>query len=94
MRFVAALLAMTMIMAASVVSAKAEPPPLINLSDGTYRAVAPPHWDGKITLRGLAEHVYSVTDYVNGKDFGTVRGPAATLNVQFEKNLLLQAKPE
>jgi hypothetical protein len=31
---------------------------------------------------------------VDGKDLGTVRGPAATLDVQFEKHLLLEAKPE
>jgi alpha-galactosidase len=67
---------------------------VIRKDESMYYAFYAPHWDGKITLRGLAEHAYGVTDYVNGKDLGTVRGPAATLNVQFEKNLLLQAKPE
>ena len=63
--------------------------------DGSmYYAFYAPHWSGKITLRGLAERAYRVTDYVDGKDLGTVRGPDATLDVQFEKHLLLQAKPE
>jgi hypothetical protein len=31
---------------------------------------------------------------VNGKDLGIVRGPAAALDVKFEKHLLLEAKPE
>jgi polyhydroxybutyrate depolymerase len=48
-RFVATLLAMTM-MLLSVASASAEMPPLITLPDGTYRAVAPPHWDGQRKL--------------------------------------------
>ena len=59
-----------------------------------YYAFFAPEWSGKITLRGLAGRAYRVTDYVDGKDLGTVRGPAATLDVQFEKHLLLQAAPE
>jgi alpha-galactosidase len=63
--------------------------------DGSmYYAFYAPQWSGKITLRGLSQRDYRVTDYVDGKDLGTVRGPAATLDVQFEKHLLLQAKPE
>jgi len=59
-----------------------------------YYAFYAAHWDGKINLRGLSQGTYRVTDYADGKDLGTVRGPAATLNVQFEKHLLLEAKPE
>jgi len=33
-------------------------------------------------------------DYVNGKDFGTVRGPVAHLSAHFSKHLLLEAVPE
>ncbi len=63
--------------------------------DGSmYYAFYAPKWSGKITLRGLAPRAYRVTDYVNGKSLGTVRGPIATLDVQFEKFLLLQAKPD
>jgi hypothetical protein len=31
---------------------------------------------------------------VNGKDFGVVRGPAATVDVNFKLSLLLEAKPQ
>jgi alpha-galactosidase len=63
--------------------------------DGSmYYAFFAPEWSGKITLRGLSSGAYHVTDYVDGKDLGTVHGPAATLDVQFAKHLLLEAKPE
>jgi len=50
-------------------------------------------WSGEIELRGLESKNYRVTDYVNGKDFGTVKGPIARLKVNFGENLLLQASP-
>jgi alpha-galactosidase len=59
-----------------------------------YYAFFAPQWSGKVTLRGLGERIYRVTDYVDGKSLGTVHGPSATLDIQFEKHLLLQAKPE
>jgi alpha-galactosidase len=63
--------------------------------DGSmYYAFYAPQWSGKVTLRGLAERAYRVTDYVDSKDLGTVRGPAATLDVKFDQHLLLEAKPE
>jgi hypothetical protein len=43
-------------------------------------------------LRGLGNRVYHVTNYVDGKDFGTVTGPEAKLNVDFTGSLLLEAK--
>ncbi|HYM05738.1 MAG TPA: glycoside hydrolase family 36 protein [Terriglobales bacterium] len=63
--------------------------------DGSmYYAFFAPEWEGKVTLRGLPGRSYHVRDYEDGKDFGTVRGPVATLDVKFEKHLLLEAKPE
>ena len=59
-----------------------------------YYAFYAPHWSGKITLRGLAERAYVVTDYVDGKDLGTVRGPVASIDVKFDQHLLVEAKPE
>jgi len=59
-----------------------------------YYAFFAPQWNGKVTLRGLGERSYQVTDYVNGKDLGTIRGPAATLDVHFEKHLLLEVKAQ
>ncbi len=48
--FVAALLAMTMLIVFMPSASFGSEPPLINLPDGTYRAVAPPYWDGKRKL--------------------------------------------
>jgi alpha-galactosidase len=59
-----------------------------------FYAFFAPQWRGKITLRGLSGRAYHVMDYVNGVDLGTVRGPEAVLDVQFEKHLLLEADPE
>jgi alpha-galactosidase len=50
-------------------------------------------WKGEVELRGLQAKSYKVVDYVNGKDYGTVTGPIAKLNVDFGDNLLLQATP-
>jgi alpha-galactosidase len=51
-------------------------------------------WRGILELRGLeANKKYRVTDYVNDKDYGEVTGPRATLPVDFEEHLLLQATP-
>ncbi len=50
-------------------------------------------WSGEIELRGLKSRNYRVTDYVNQKDFGEVKGPTARLKVTFEDSLLLQASP-
>jgi alpha-galactosidase len=51
-------------------------------------------WTGAIELRGLQQKTYRVTDYVNGKDYGTVIGPVATINATFADSLLLQVTPE
>jgi alpha-galactosidase len=50
-------------------------------------------WSGEVELRGLGPGEYKVSDYVNGKDYGTVTGPLAKLKVQFRDSLLLQAQP-
>jgi hypothetical protein len=42
----------------------------------------------------LEGKTYYVTDYVNGKDYGTVTGPLGTVKVTFTDSLLLQASPE
>jgi alpha-galactosidase len=67
----------------------------IRKGESLYYAFYAPQWSGTITLRGLVSgRSYHVTDYVDGKDLGTVRGPAATLDVKFDKHLLIEAKPE
>ena len=59
-----------------------------------YYAFYAATWNGSIELRGLDDRAYHVVDYVNGKDFGTVRGPVAHLSAEFSKHLLLEAVPQ
>jgi alpha-galactosidase len=54
------------------------------------KSAGPSPWSGEIDLRGLAPGNYRVTDYVNGKDLGTVTAPGAKLNASFPDHLLLQ----
>ncbi len=50
-------------------------------------------YSGDIELRGLGSGEYQLTDYVNNKSLGTVSGPVARIQVKFDKNLLLEARP-
>jgi len=50
-------------------------------------------WSGELQLRGLGSGEYKVTDYVNGKDLGTVTGPTGKLNAHFKSSLLIEAAP-
>ncbi len=65
---------------------------VVRKGSSVYYAFFAPEWKGKIALRGLGRGEYRVTDYENGKDLGTVRGPLATIDVQFDKHLLLEAQ--
>jgi alpha-galactosidase len=49
-------------------------------------------WSGEVELRGLGNRTYHVTNYVDGKDLGTVTGPEAKLRVDFTGSLLLEAQ--
>jgi alpha-galactosidase len=49
---------------------------------------------GAVELRGLDARTYTINDFVNGKSLGLVRGRAATLDVQFKKYLLIEARPD
>ena len=67
----------------------------IQKDSNMYYAFYADQWQGgEVELRGLEQQAYHVVDYVNVKDYGTVRGPVAKLAVEFEKYLLLEAKPE
>ncbi len=59
-----------------------------------YYAFYAPEWKGQIELRGLSENSYQVTDFENGRDLGVARGPVARLNVEFQKHLLLEVRPD
>jgi len=50
-------------------------------------------WTGDLELRGLGAGQYHVTDYVNGKDYGTIAGPTGKLHAEFVDTMLLQAEP-
>lgn len=66
----------------------------IRKGENMHYAFYSPQFDGTVELRGLDRRSYRVTDYENSRDLGTVNGPAAQLQVQFAKHLLLEAKPE
>ncbi len=59
-----------------------------------YYAFYAKQWKGTVELRGLQDRNYSVVDYVTGKSLGTVAGHNAHLPVEFERNLLLEVKPQ
>ncbi len=66
----------------------------IRKDESLYYAFYAPKWTGKVELKGLDHRAYRVTDYPNGKDLGRVSGPVANLDVEFQKHLLLEARPE
>jgi alpha-galactosidase len=59
-----------------------------------YYAFYAKQWKGTVELRGLQDRNYSVVDYVTGKSLGTVAGRSAHLPIDFERNLLLEVKPQ
>jgi alpha-galactosidase len=58
-----------------------------------YYAFFAPEYKGQVELRGLGGGRYRVSDYENGTDLGTVSGPLATMDIQFNAHLLLDARP-
>ena len=66
----------------------------IRKDDRMYYSFYAKAFDGKIELRGLESRKYRIQDYVNSRKLGTVSGPKATLDVSFQKYLLLEATPE
>lgn len=61
-----------------------------------YYALYARRWnDDDVELRGLEPGVsYTVYDYVDEKDLGTVTGPVGVLEVSFQRSLLLEVKPQ
>ncbi|SPE38868.1 Glycoside hydrolase, clan GH-D (fragment) [Candidatus Sulfopaludibacter sp. SbA6] len=66
----------------------------IRKAGSMYYAFYATEFQGKVELRGLDRRTYTVSDYENGRDLGTVRGPAGSVDVQFAKHLLIEAKPQ
>jgi alpha-galactosidase len=59
-----------------------------------YYAFFAKRWKGTVELRGLEDRNYSVVDYVTGENFRTVPGHSAHLPVEFDRDLLLEVKPQ
>jgi len=66
----------------------------IRKNGNMYYAFYAPEWNGKLQLRGLEKRAYRLTNYETGEALGTVQGPEAVWPAQFNKHLLLEAKPE
>ncbi len=67
---------------------------VIRKNRNTYYAFFASRWKGNLELRGLDDRAYHVVDYVDGKDFGIVRGPTAHLSAEFSRHLLLEVTPQ
>jgi alpha-galactosidase len=67
---------------------------VIRKDQALYYAFYAKHWKGPVELRGLEDRKYSVVDYVNGKELGTVSGRGAHLPIEFDKHLLLEVRPQ
>jgi alpha-galactosidase len=67
---------------------------VIRKDQAFYYAFYAKHWKGQVELRGLDDHKYSVVDYENGASYNTVPGKDAHLQVEFNKHLLLEARPQ
>ena len=63
----------------------------IRKDDKMYYAFYADNWDGEIELRGLGEKKYTVTDYINNVDYGSVTGPTVRLAANFKGYLLVEA---
>ncbi|HQU74318.1 MAG: alpha-galactosidase [Calditrichaeota bacterium] len=60
---------------------------------GMYYAFYGDGFEGQVELRGLQPGQYTVRDYVNDRDYGTVEGPTAALAASFDGSLLLEVLP-
>jgi alpha-galactosidase len=66
----------------------------IRKSGKLYYAFFAPQWKGRIELRGLGKGQYRILDYENNKELGVLHGPTTSIDVEFEKHLLIRADPE
>jgi alpha-galactosidase len=67
---------------------------VIRKDETMYYAFFAKQWKGPVELRGLQDRTYTVVDYVNGTNLGTISGPHAGLTVEFKRHLLLEVRPQ
>jgi len=65
----------------------------ISVNGKMYYAFYAEEFKGQVELRELKAASYRVVDYVNGVDFGVVKGPIGLIDVDFQGSLLLEAAP-
>ena len=67
---------------------------VISKGENLYYAFYAKDWNGKIELRGLKKDMnYTIRDYFNGTDLGSISGNDATIDVSFTKFLLVEVSP-
>jgi alpha-galactosidase len=64
---------------------------VVEKSGRLYYAFYAHSWSGPVSLRGLAPGRYRLRDYFHGNELGEVQAPGATLPLEFERFLLLEA---
>jgi alpha-galactosidase len=66
---------------------------VVEKDERLYYAFYAKHWDGPLTLRGLKSRRYRVRDYFNGNDLGEIDAASHTMQISFDRFLVLEAVP-
>ncbi len=66
---------------------------VIEKNGNVYFAFYAPQWKGEVELRGLQNRRYTITDFEHDMDMQKVKGPTASIKVNFKNHLLLKAVP-
>ncbi|WP_165747834.1 glycoside hydrolase family 36 protein [Cellulophaga sp. Z1A5H] len=67
---------------------------VITKDGNVYYAFYADDWNGKIAFRGLQEGLnYTIKDYFNDKDLGTISSDKAFIEISFKDYLLIEATP-
>ena len=66
---------------------------VIQKGDTLYYAFYSDNWKGKISLKGLKEGNFTITDYENNLDLGEITSSKPELNATFKNHLLIKVIP-
>lgn len=66
---------------------------VIQKGDTLFYAFYADEWDGEIEFRGLKEGNYTIRDYVNDRELGTIDAVNGKKNISFSLNLLVEVTP-